>query len=41
MGEIGNTYEFWSEDLMRKDHSEDLDIGDRIILRRILNGMRV
>jgi hypothetical protein len=29
--------EFWPEKLKARDHLEDLDVDDRVILKRILN----
>jgi hypothetical protein len=36
MGEMSNTYEFWSENLKERDHFRDLGLHGRIILTWML-----
>jgi hypothetical protein len=40
MGRTSGSYEihtaFWSENLKKRDHLEELDLDDRVILKRIL-----
>jgi hypothetical protein len=36
MGEIRNACQIWSENLKRRNHSEELGVDGRIILERIL-----
>jgi len=33
MGAMRNTYKIWSENLKVRDHSEDLDVDGKIILK--------
>jgi hypothetical protein len=36
MKQVRNSYKFWSEIVEGRDHSEDLGVGERIILEWIL-----